>query len=194
MTIFALALFDDNRKRMNAIEQFEVNLYGDLKQFLLGKGELDDHMPECPDVEERWQSIGETYLPDGIREFQHYPTASLGWMMYIGMAIAKFWDEDWNIYGNIANLYSLLRDKRGYDHLDEYVREEVLLLRGEAFDQTEALVSECAARTHTQLRRNDFEPGTVEAMKAYVVCLRQLYLMGMSVQLHRMGYHMEKSF
>jgi len=23
------------------------------------------------------------------------PLASLGWMMYIGMAVAKMWDEDW---------------------------------------------------------------------------------------------------
>lgn len=178
--------------RMNTIEQFEVALHGDLKQYLLTQGEVDKHMPECPDVEERWQTIGEAYLPDGIREFQHYPTASLGWMMYIGMAIARFWDEEWSLYSHIANLYALLRDKRGYDQLDEYVREDVLLLRGDDYDRTEALVSECASRTHAQLMRQGFEPGTTDAMRGYVACLRQLYLMGMSVELHRLGYHMEK--
>ena len=93
---------------MDRIEEFEVSLHGDLKQYLLERGEVDEHIPECPDVEERWQAIGEAYLPDGIREFQNYPTASLGWMMYIGMAIARFWDEDWNLYCHIANLYALL--------------------------------------------------------------------------------------
>ena len=175
---------------MDRIEEFEVALHGDLKQYLLAQGEVDEHMPECPDVEERWQGIGEAYLADGIREFQQYPTASLGWMMYIGMAIARFWDEDWNLYSHISNLYAMLRDKRGYDNLDEYVREDVLLLRGDAFDQTESLVSECASRTHALLMRQGFEAGTVDAMKAYVACLRQLYLMGMSVELHRLGYHM----
>lgn len=177
---------------MNTIEKYEVALYEDLKKYLVEQGEVDEHMPECPDVEERWQDIGEAYLPDGIREFQNYPTASLGWMMYIGMSIARLWDEDWNLYKNIANLYVMLRDKRGYDQLDEYVREDALLLRGDEFDKTEQLVSECASRTHTLLMRQGFEPGTVDAMKAYVASLRQLYLMGMSVELHRLGYHMEK--
>ena len=160
---------------MDTIEKYELALYEDLKGYLLEQGEVDEHMPECPDVEDRWQAIGEAYLPDGIREFQAYPTASLGWMMYIGMAIARFWDEDWNLYKHIANLYALLRDKRGYDQLDEYVREGVLLLRGDAYDQTEQLVSACATRTHTLLMRQGFEPGTVDAMKAYVASLRQLY-------------------
>lgn len=177
---------------MNRIEEFEVSLYDDLKKYLLDQGEVDEHMPECPDVESKWQAIGEAYLPDGIREFQNYPTASLGWMMYIGMAIARFWDEEWSIYNPIANLYAMLRDKRGYDNLDEYVREDVLLLRGDAYAQTERLVSECASRTHALLMRQGFEPGTADAMRAYVACLRQLYLMGMSVELHRQGYHMEK--
>ena len=177
---------------MDTIEKYELALYEDLKGYLLEQGEVDEHMPQCPDVEDRWQAIGESYLPDGIREFQAYPTASLGWMMYIGMAIARFWDEDWNLYKHIANLYALLRDKRGYDQLDEYVREGVLLLRGDTYEQTEQLVSACATRTHTLLMRQGFEPGTVDAMKAYVASLRQLYLMGMSVELHRLGYHMTR--
>ena len=171
---------------------FEEQLKNDLHQYLLSMQEVDERLPQCPDVEEKWEKIAQAYVPDGIREFNAYPTASLGWMMYIGMAIARFWDEDWNLYCHIANLYALLRDKRGYDQLDEYVREDVLLLRGDAFDQTEALVSECASRTHTLLMRQGFEPSTADAMRAYVACLRQLYLMGMSVELHRLGYHMER--
>ena len=73
---------------------FEEKLQQDLHQYLLSMNEVDNHMPECPDVEERWEQIAQTYLPDGIREFNDYPTASLGWMMYIGMAVAKYWDAE----------------------------------------------------------------------------------------------------
>lgn len=177
---------------MNRIEQFELSLHNELKQHLLDCGELDAHLPECPDVEAFWQSIGEAYLPDGIREYQQYPTASLGWMMYIGMAMAKFWDEDWELYRHIANPYVLMRNKRGYDMLDEYVSEDVLLLRGDDLSATSRLVGECATLSNDLLHHQGFEPGTVEAMKGYVACLRQLYLMGMAVQLHRLGYHMTK--
>jgi hypothetical protein len=85
-----------------------------------------------------------------------------------------------------------MRDKRGYDAMDEYIREEVLKLQGTAFDALERLVGECASRVNNALRRQDYEPGTKMAFDGYLACLHQLYLMGAAVQLRRMGYHMEK--
>ena len=112
------------------IEQFEEQLHQDLHQFLQSMKEIDARLPECPDVEEKWEQIAKAYIPDGIREFNDFPSASLGWMMYIGMAVAKFWDAEWEIYSKIDDLYAYMRDKRGYDSMDEYIREDVLLLRG----------------------------------------------------------------
>ena len=76
--------------------------------------------------------------------------------------------------------------------MDEYVREEVLLLEGDDYDALEKLVGECASRVHNALLHQHLEPGTKEAFNGYVVCLHQLYLMGAAVQLKRMGYHMTK--
>ena len=123
-----------------------------------------------------WEQIAKAYIPDGIKEFNDFPSASLGWMMYIGMAVAKFfavqsgkaerWDAEWEvlelreqsdacinsaeipelrsptrslsrqnstegqIYSKIDDLYAYMRDKRGYDAMDEYIREDVILLQG----------------------------------------------------------------
>ena len=118
--------------------------------------------------------------------------ASLGWMMYIGMAVAKFWDAEWEIYSKIEDLYAYMRDKRGYDSMDEYVREDVLLLSGDDYVALEKLVGECASRTYNILRHQNIEPGTKEAFTGYISCLHQLYLMGAAVQLKSMGYHMTK--
>ena len=74
--------------------------------------------------------------------------------------------------------------------MDEYVREDVLLLKGDSYTSTEKIVGECASRVYNALRRQNIEPGTKEAFNAYVSCLHQLYLMGAAVQLKRMGYHM----
>ena len=71
------------------MENFEEILRKDLHQFLLSMKEVDERLPECPDAEEKWESIAKAYIPDGIREFQNFPSASLGWMMYIGMAVAS---------------------------------------------------------------------------------------------------------
>lgn len=170
---------------------FEEKIRQDLQGFLLLKNEIDVRFPQAIDIEEKWQSIGEAYIPDGAREFGKYPTASLAWMMYVGMAVAQYWDLDWEVYGNLDNIYLYLREKEGYDTMDEYVRRDVLRLKGDDFTATETLVEECAARTYAALRREDIEPGTRDAFMAYVACLHQLYLMGMAVQLHRLGYKMQ---
>jgi hypothetical protein len=168
-------------------------------------------------VEEKWEAIAQAYIPDGIREFQDYPTVSLGWMMYVGMAVAKLWDTEgmeqreqsdacidsaesrqnstesqWDIYSKLDDLYAYLRDKRGYDAMDEYIREEVLQLQGADYAALEKLAGECASRTYSALMHQHYEPATKEAFKGYVACLHQLYLFGASIQLYRMGYHMTK--
>lgn len=174
------------------MEIFEEKLHNDLFQYLLSMKEVDQHMPECPDVEEKWEEIAKAYIPDGIREFQDYPSASLGWMMYIGMAVAKMWDTEWEIYSKIEDLYAYMRDKRGYDSMDEYIREELLLLQGDDYTMLEKVVGECASRVYNALMRQHIEPGTKAAFEAFVACLHQLYLLGAAMQLKRMGYHMTK--
>ena len=174
------------------MEQFEKQLHNDLHQFLVSMKEVDERLPACPDVEEKWEEIAKAYIPDGIREFNDFPSASLGWMMYIGMAVAKYWDVEWEIYSKIENLYAFMRDKRGYDSMDEYIREEVLLLSGVDYTVLEKIVGECASRVYNALRHQNIEPGTRDAFNAYVTCLHQLYLMGVAMQLKRMGYRMTK--
>ena len=85
-----------------------------------------------------------------------------------------------------------MRDKRGYDCMDEYIRENVLLLKGIDYTVLEKEIGECASRVYNALRRQNIEPGTKEAFNAYVSCLHQLYLFGAAVQLNRMGYYMKK--
>ena len=76
--------------------------------------------------------------------------------------------------------------------MDEYIREEVLLLQGIDYTVLEKVTGECASRVYNALMRQHLEPGTKEAFNGYVSCLHQLYLMGAAMQLKRMGYHMTK--
>ena len=170
---------------------FEEKINSDLRGFLLLQHEIDAHFPQALDIEDKWDSIAQSYMPDGIREFRNYPAASLAWVMYIGMAVTQYWEEDWEVYGHLDDIYLYLRDKQGYDTMDEYIRRKVLHLKGTAFKTTEALVQECAKRTYSALCREHIKAGTHEAFEAYTACLHQLYLMGMAVQLHRLGYHMQ---
>ena len=176
----------------NDMEEFATRLLEDLHRFLVNRDAVDERLPECPDVEGKWPTIAEAYLPNGIREFASYPIASLGWMMFIGMAIAKFWDQDWEKYNAVEDLYGVMREKRGFDNLDEYIMDEVLDLHGDDAETMQTLVGDTAEQAKRALFRQDIEPGTVEAFKAYVACLQCMYQLGMAVQLKSMGYHMTK--
>ena len=174
------------------MEDFAATLLADLHGYLIKRGAVDERMPECPDVEAKWPQVAEAYLPDGIREFADYPVASLGWMMFLGMALAKYWDTDWEKCAAVDDLYTPLRDARGYDNMDEYILDEVLDLHGDAAESLQALVGDCAERAKRALFALDIEPGTVEAFKGYVACLQCMYQLGMAIQLKALGYHMTK--
>ena len=85
----------------NRTKEFEDTFHKDLASYLEAHDLIDKHFPEAPDIEALWATLGESYLPDALREWNHYPTVALGWMMYIGMAIAYYWDEDWERYSHV---------------------------------------------------------------------------------------------
>lgn len=164
----------------------------DLHQYLLAKQRVDEKLPEAPDIEGLWAKIGESYMPDAMREFGKYPTVSLGWIMYVGMAIAKYWDEDWEVYGKVDDLYKYLRDRIDFDHMDDYICQKVLLLDEKEHHALTAIVAECASRTYHLLIRQNLEPGTEAAFRGFIAALHQMYLMGAAIELKALGYHMTK--
>ena len=169
---------------------FEEKVRKDLIEFLQKKEALDSHVPECPDVEEKWPEIARAYMPDGVKEFQQYPVTSLGWMMFIGMAMAYYWDTDWEANANRKDFYEKLREEQGYDNLDETVVNKLLGYEGEAAEKLLELVAECASRVYGILTHEHIEPGTDTALGCYIACLHQLYLAGMAMELNALGYHM----
>lgn len=175
---------------MDIVKDFEEKVQKDLTTFLQQKGALDEVAPECPDVEEKWPYIGRAYLPDGAKEFQQYPVVSLGWMMFVGMAMAYYWDVDWEKNAPRTDFYEALRDTDGYDKLDETVVKKVLGYEGEAADKVIDLVAECASRVYNLLSHEQVENGSSEAFGCYVAALHQLYLAGMKMELNALGYHM----
>lgn len=177
----------DNEK---IVKEFGEKVRNDLVSFLQSKGALDKQLPECPDVAEKWPIIAKAYLPDGIREFQNYPIVSLGWMMFVGMAMAYYWDTDWPEYADKNDWYESIRDKKGYDNLDETVSQDILGYKDEKAEQIVSNVAECASRIYTMLTHSHIEPGTDVAFGCYVAALHQMYLVGMMVELNALGYHM----
>ena len=174
------------------VAQFEEKVHADLLRFLQDAKVVDSHVPECPDVEAKWGEIARAYMPDGVREFGAYPVVSLGWVMFVGMAMAFYWDSDWERYAACDDLYRNIRDLRGYDELDEAVVGNVLGYSGDDAERITDLVAKCASRVYSILNHEHVEPGTQIALGCYVAALHQLYLAGMAVELNALGYHMTR--
>lgn len=158
----------------NKTAEFEKVFYNDLHQYLVSINCIDDHFPEAPDIEACWAKIGESYMPDGLREFNKYPIVSLGWPMFIGMAIAKYWDEDWALYSKVEDLYHYLRERIDFDHMDDYVCDKVLLLDANAKKKLQEIVGECASRTLNKLLHLGVAPGARKRSGLYRCLARAL--------------------
>ncbi len=174
----------------NLVKEFEGKVRKELIEFLQKKGAIDKHIPECPDIEEKWTEIIHAYIPDGVREFQQYPIVSLGWIMFMGIAMAFYWDSDWENQAPRKDFYEKLRDENGYDNFDETIVYSLLGLEGECAENLTNLVAECASRVYNTLRHERIEPGTEIAFSCYVSSLHQLYLAGLAIELNALGYHM----
>ncbi|MBD5203724.1 MAG: hypothetical protein HDS82_02470 [Bacteroidales bacterium] len=172
---------------------FEKQTLGDLHRFLASIGKMDKVMAETADIQDLWPGVLEAYLPDGVREFEKYPVVSLGWIMFVGMAMAKYWDTDWEKYAKEggAAIYTRLRDAKGYDNMDEYILKEVLGLDEKQEEEASKIVGECASRTLSALHRANIEAGTEAAANAYIGGLRALYTAGAAMELNALGYHMQ---
>lgn len=165
-------------------------VHNDLCLYLLSKGMIDEHFPEAPDLEDLWVKIGSSYMPDAIREFGDWPIVSFGWIMYVGMAVAKYWDEDWEVYGKVNDLYTYLRDRIDFDHMDDYICDKVLLMEKSQKEQLAAVIGECASRTLNTFMHMHLPPLSREAYEVFVAMIHQMYLMGVAMELKALGYHM----
>ena len=53
----------------NKSKRIEEIFKQDLSMYLTGRQRVDEQLPDAPDIEEQWAKIGESYLPDAMREF-----------------------------------------------------------------------------------------------------------------------------
>jgi hypothetical protein len=182
------------------LDKYEQSLTVELLKVCTQQGRLAGQLLPSPDLDEKWEQLAQPYMGDAIKEIAKYPTVALGWMMYVGMAVAHYWDVDWEVYGNIENLYEYIRDKRGFDEMDEYVRETVLGLSPKAkpregkqmndYDEVEEFVRTLSTICLTQIRREQIEPQSPMAFRVYLRSIHALYVVGASVELYRLGYKM----
>ena len=167
------------------IRQYTTSLESHLLRLAEEEGLLGKQLLETEDLTELFSSVTKAYL------------VSLGWIAFVGMAMAALWDSDWEHYGAIKpeTLYQQIRDARGWDELDEYVLEDVLGF-GKESDKAKlytAFLRRASEQSHSLLMREEAEPSSPLAFQLYTHTLYALYHLGIALALSLFGYKLQQS-
>lgn len=175
------------------LARFDQQLTQHLLRLCTSARLLSGQLLETPDLEAVWPEVCTPYLGDAVPEIAKYPTVAIGWMGFVGMALADRWDKSWEEAMKAPHeLYPALL-KRGFDALDDYVLDEVLAVTdAEERAHLHAVMRTCAEAAHAALRREEIEPQSPMAFHCYVHALRVMYRIGIAIQLHRLGYKYEE--
>ena len=148
---------------------------------------------ENDDIDSKFtESLAAPYLADAVREYRAYPEAAVAWAGYLGMAVAKLWDANWQAYQQVT--YADLLGPHGFDDMDERITAQVL---GHALESDEArriadMLSNCAVEALTMIRHEGIEPQSPRAYHVFARTVQVLYRIGASIELFLLGYKLER--
>ena len=184
-------------KDQEYLERYADELEGLLLRLAREEGLLGKQFLETEDLTELYLNVVKPYLGDAVPDFEQYPLVSLGWIAFVGIALAVQWDAYWVHYGALGGeqLYLQLRQPRGWDELDEYVMQEVLGLEagGEEERRYTDFLRRAAEQTYSALMHEQAEPSSPLAFRLYTQSLYVLYRLGVSLGLDFLGYRYERT-
>ena len=175
------------------LSQYERRLTDSLVSLCTAYDMMGGTLLENDDIECKFpEALAQPYLADAVREYRQYPEASVAWAGYLGMAIAKLWDADWQAYQRVT--YADLQGPRGFDDLDEHIVQHVLgyPLGSDPARRIADMLSNCAVEALTMIRHENIEPQSPRAYYVFARTVQVLYRIGASIELFLLGYKLER--
>lgn len=185
-TIYSRSLFIDNLTR-------------ELVKLCTANRLLNHQLYDIPELMEKWRQSAPQYMADAVPEIAKYPMVAIGWALYYGIGAAVYWDGAWETAVQCDDLYAFIRDKRGFDCMDDYITEELVGLKPDSKKSKEQLeakhftetIQACAELAYTMIRRQGVEPQSREAFYMFADVEKLMFHLGVSIQMYRMGYRYE---
>lgn len=174
------------------LQNYELKLTNLLMEKAQQYQLLGNNLLQSEDLANTWNKIAPHYLADAIPQIAEYPAVSFAWAAYVGMACAALWDQDWQFYSHIDNLYTYIRDKRGFDYMDEYICEEILKLSEQETKSIEDCLRSCAHTANDLIRKEELEPQSKLAFHAFARSTKAFFNIGAAIELKRKGYKYTK--
>lgn len=173
-------------------DTFENNLQVELLKLCTSHGMLEGTLLSSEDIDLRWKEYAPHYMADSVSQINQYPAAAIAWAGYVGMAVAHWWDTNWEAKAKAP--YEELHGKEGFDDMDEHIVQDILGLQldEEAATRFEDIMRSCAHLAITMIRREEVEAQSTKAFYIFARTTRVLFRIGASLELRRLGYRFEK--
>lgn len=177
-------------------ELFISNLQKTLVKICSEHQLLNKQLYDIEELMRKWRESAPQYMADVVPEFARYPMVAIAWACYYGIGAAVYWDACWDKVKDIPDLYAEIRNKRGFDYMDDYVMETMMGLNAESNKEKEAqeakkwisTIQECAEYALNAVTHQGIEPGTKQAYLIFAKVAKQFFLLGVSLALYSMGY------
>lgn len=174
------------------LDKYEEKVRTNLLKIATAKGAMDGKLLETEDLKDFWTRMEANYMADAVPEIVKYPTVSVAWAMYLGMAAAQLWDADFDAFKRAE--YESFYGDQGFDNMDDHIVRDVLAM---PLDSAEgkaliALVQSLAQVAVDMIRREQIQPQSKMAFYAFSRTCNATFAIGAALQLKRMGYKFEK--
>lgn len=177
---------------LDYLDRFEEKARKALLKLCTDYHTLNGKLLESQDITDYWHSIEANYMADAVPQIAEYPTVSVAWATYLGMAVAKLWDEDW--IENCNTKYEQFYGDQGFDNMDDHILQDILNLpldSGEA-KATVSMVQSLAYEAISLIRHEHIEPQSKMAFYAFSRMCNAMFSIGAAIQLQKLGYKFEK--
>ena len=174
------------------LNRFEEKIMNELLRICTSRKMLNGTLLATDDVNGRWEALAPEYVADAVTQIADYPTVSIAWAGYIGMAVAHGWDKNWQEC--LKTPYNAYYGEQGFDDMDEHIVQHVLglSLDSKQAQDIEAIIRTCAQTAVTLIRREQIEPQSPMAFHVFARAVKVMYRIGAALELKRLGYKFEE--
>lgn len=174
------------------LDSFEDKLQEELLRLCTSYNMLDGKLLATDDIDNQWNVLAPEYMADAVGQINEYPTVSVAWAAYLGLAIAYGWDTDWNFISKAA--YQSFYGEQGFDDMDEHIVRDLLgiPLDSEEAQNLEAMIRRSAQTAVALIRAEQIEPQSPMAFYVFARAVKVLFRIGAAIELKRLGYKFEK--
>lgn len=174
------------------LNRFEEKIQNELLRLCTSRGMLSGTLLATDDVTGHWDVLAPEYVADAIGQIADYPTVSVAWAGYLGLAVAHGWDTNWEAC--VRTAYKQYYGEQGFDDMDEHIVQQVLGLSLESKEakDLEAMIRSCAQMAVTLIRREQIEPQSPMAFHVFARAVKVMYRVGAALELKRLGYKFEE--